>query len=752
MFKNITLKKIAIMFFLFLQVVVIASLIIKIPNKKFEKMWSFQNENFVLDSEDGAECLLTKEKISIPSGAYYIKIRYLVDNPDDLKAQVKLLSEECPDAITNSIINLEAGRTEMDSRFWISYGESIKDLTLTLSSNAYCRIDSIWISEIISWRLLRLGGFLLIFVLLDIGVFFILRKGIENSDKKQVALILAAIAFFAFLPEITNFSHYQHDYLYNLNRILSIEDALFNGAFPVRIHFRLLHGYGFANSIFYGDILLYLPAALYHMGMPLYMAYKVYLLMITVGTVWISYGCFFRMCRNQTGALTGALVYSLAPYRLINTMVRGAAGEYTAMMFMPLVCYGFYIIYKKEDNVPLKVADLVPLIVGYSGIIESHILSVEIITLFAVLFCMVFFKKTFKKKRIFGLAKAVLITLALNAWFIIPFLDYARMPFKYQITQNRIQNKGVFLAQLLSIFYTDTMGHSVNGMAQEMPLLLGGAFLFVILVFAYIYIYQKRKMNIFIELKVFFCMGIIASILSTVYFPWEWLRFLGKTTYKIFNMIQYPWRYLGIATVSLSFMCVLMYIEIKGKYSSKAAKIYIGLVWGLCIIPTSMFYTDYLNHWEENRYYCESDVNSDRIGDDLYLPIGTDLSKLEIDHPIIVGDNEKTATIIKEYERYGGTYTIEVDNPLSTDYLIEVPLINYRDYCAYDAETGIPLPIVDSENHTVYVQVAGRYQGTIAVKFREPWYWRAGELVTIFTLIGLCAYGIVYKRNRTTTV
>lgn len=734
-----------ILIMLIIQMTILLFLLLHLVDKRKEMVWNFKTNNYVTDDGiSNIELELTNEFITLPFGAYNVEVEYLVDSPDDLNAYVQFYSEKHPCSIINSKVELKAGNKKEITRIWIPFGNSIDDFKIVLSSNAYCRIDSIRISEILGWRILRILGFSILFALIDSVIWIFGKHNTIPLEKRKVVLGLIGIVFITILPELTNFSHNQHDANFNYNRILAIEEALFNGSFPVRIHFRLLHGYGFANSIFYGDILLYLPAILYHLGMALDMAYKVYLIVINIGTVLIAYWCFLKISQNRNAALLGTLVYAIAPYRLTNTMVRCAVGEYTAMMFLPLVIYGIYHIYKKDDNTLLKIWDLLPLIFGVSGVIESHVLSTEMVLVFALIFCLINIRKTLKIKRLIGLLKTVGIVILLNTWFIIPFIDYARMPFKIQESESYLQDTGLYLAQIFSIFFPDSMAANVNkGMAHEMPLLLGSVFIFSIIVVAFIY--YKNKKYISHEVKVFMILGIIATALTTVYFPWEWTWYLGEFIHDLFAKVQYSWRYLGIATVCFSFVIVLLWDVIRKGYSDKAAKIYALIVLGLCIIPTSLFYTDYLNHWNEVRYYSAEDVDSNRIGDDFYLPQGTDKAKLNLNEPTIIGDN--ATTVINTYEKVKNAYVVSVYNDSDATKLMEMPLVNYQGYRAYDLKSGNEMQILDSENHTVIVRIPEEYVGTIKVKFEEPWYWRMSEIVSLITLISICAYILTVKKT-----
>ena len=66
-------------------------------------------------------------------------------------------------------------------------------------------------------------------------------------------------------------------------------------------------------------------------------------------TVFLAYYCFSNMSSRKTGLICTA-IYSLNIYRLVCLYTRAAIGEYTAMIFIPLVIYGMWKIYTLPED------------------------------------------------------------------------------------------------------------------------------------------------------------------------------------------------------------------------------------------------------------------------------------------------------------------------------------------------------------------------------------------------------------------
>ena len=141
----------------------------------------------------------------------------------------------------------------------------------------------------------------------------------------------------------------------------------------------------------YGSLFLYFPAILHLLGMPITIAYNIYIIFMNGLACFISFYSFKKMFNTAGWGICGTCVYMLAAYRITNLYVRAAIGEYTAMTFLPLVIYGIYRIYFTDKN--KKLIDHLPLILGVSGIIQSHILTCEMLAPFVFFFGIVHKRK-----------------------------------------------------------------------------------------------------------------------------------------------------------------------------------------------------------------------------------------------------------------------------------------------------------------------------------------------------------------------
>ena len=115
------------------------------------------------------------------------------------------------------------------------------------------------------------AGWLVLFVLLD--AFLLLTvpgSPVRLADSELCAClwVLCAAAVLTCAPALTNGGAANGaDWSFHLSRIEGIANGLREGQFPVRVYSMAKDGYGYAPSLFYGELLLYFPAVLRLLGM-----------------------------------------------------------------------------------------------------------------------------------------------------------------------------------------------------------------------------------------------------------------------------------------------------------------------------------------------------------------------------------------------------------------------------------------------------------------------------------------------------
>ena len=428
------------------------------------------------------------------------------------------------------------------------------------------------------------------------------------------------LVMFASLPALANGIYEGHDTLFHILRIEGLKEAMLSGQFPPKQHPLQLYGYGYATGEMYPQLFIYPSAFLRILGFDRVTAHRALIILVNLLTVGISYYSFNRIFAERSIALAGTVLYTLAPYRIMDMYFRDAAGEYCAMIGLPLVVWGLYsfVAEERREKEPAYVA----LALGYSFAAESHILTVIFLGVYSILFGLIFIKRFIKADRLVCLVKAIVLTVLINLGFLIPFLDYIRLPmnkFNDSIAGNGIDIVQVFTNGLLQdpqkLYNIETLRESGNvAINDEMPYAIGYAILFTTAAFILFAGKEKKNRRLGACAAVF---GAVNVILSLYIFPWKTIEEMVGT--KIISNIQFPWRFLMYATIAFVISgCVgMQYLYMRVPRNVILAAVFAIAVFGY----TNM--TDFIV--EKSPLMTGTDVNPMYLGsDNEYLLEGID--------------------------------------------------------------------------------------------------------------------------------
>lgn len=569
---------------------------------------------------------------------------------------------------------------------------------------------------------------LFVFALADLCILF--QKTVRKN--KLLLLSLSGIAVLASLPLLLNGIHGGHDLDFHLLRIEALSREIRYGNIPVRLSSIYMDGYGYPVSVFYGDLLLYFPAALRLAGFSAVASYKIYVLCINLATALISFACFSKIFENRRIACLCALTYACAAYRLVNIYVRAAVGEYSAMLFLPVIALGFYRIYT-ETGTSLKHSskNAFLLAAGMTGLIGTHMLSTEMTVILLLLFCGALLKKTFRKNVLFTWGLAVLETLLLNLYYLVPFLDYyINVPVKVTAsgrTTYQIQSTGARIQEYF-LFFKNIFGSGTAYEIEKRMLLTPGAVLMAALFAAIVLWLSGRSTK---RLRLLTCFSALVLYLASNLFPWDFLAEHFKWA-NFLSQIQFPWRYLSIAVLLLTLLlgavlCRLPLQNIRLKRSAACAVLLVN------VISAGAFLFSYCAQ-SELVTYDDTDLNTWSIGEGEYLRAGTDKGALTGE---IASENMQSAVLIS---RTGSKMELFCETNAGGS--VEVPMFHYKGFRVRD-ESGTEYAVTDSANHVIRFELPAQFSGTVTIAFVEPWYWRAAELGSLLTALCLCAFHFI---------
>lgn len=665
-------------------------------------------------------------EFQLERGLYQVEIAYEADSTNHY---ITAGSEKTADYLGCDKILLERAKNIEVFQVWISRKVDDFQLIGCFAGTGTWSVSKIKIQQRTLGKVRDLFCGLVFCTFLVLFIELILRGWMKEREKIAVFGGLTFIAILVSLPLFQEGIYIGHDSGFHLNRIEGISQGLVSGQFPVRIQPNWLHEYGYAVSVFYGDTLLYIPATLRLLGFSAQEAYECFVFIVNAATTVVSYFCWKKMFHNRKIALFISFLYTFSLYRLVNVYTRAAVGEYSAMVFLPVVAYGFWCILGNTERNSKK--NWYPLVIGFTGLLQTHMLSCEITGIFSVLLCMICIKRVICRENLLALIKAALSTLVINLWYLVPFLDYMireNLKINKEVLSGiGMQSSGIPFRQLFRVFLHGTGIRGANGLKEGMPLGLGLGFQIAVILICYVMLKYKKETVMWKLLSVTAAIGFLALYGATEYFPWETLIYLGV---GFLASIQFPWRFLGSAVLCFcTGMGAALWILQKNA-KSVLVNVCIGLAVAASMLSSGYMLLTFMGSAEIENCHEQRDAPYYVSGGE-YLPadIIFEEEAFHIQEPVGFGVK------VTGYEKHYNKVISVCENKSNEDGVLQVPLLLYRGYQAYDSLTNVTFPMLRTESGMTGIILPPGYQGTVRMEFQEPFFWRLAEIMSILGMV-----------------
>ena len=686
-------------------------------------------------AEDGT---LVSERLMLEAGAYTFTVGYAAEGGAQAQIVNDLAADEQGDP-SPVLASVSLNPEQTEATLALTLDATTRGIRVVLGGDVAAGVTDV-LSDQPVWHD---TAFFMLLVLLAGGVCLWAartRKQFELLPEYLAFTVCLIAGLFASLPALRDFFVYGHDLAFHLTRIESIKDGLLSGQFPVRIDPTFLNGYGYASSVMYGDLLLYVPALLRLCGVSMMVSWQAFIVGLNVLTAYLTY----RAVKSWTGkaavGLIAGVVYTLGIYRLMTLYTRAAAGEALAMLFYPLVIVGI-------AQVLLQGKGMRWLVIGMTGMLLTHLISLQIAALGCALFllyCILFKKTSWKNAGRLGAAAG--ITLLVNLWFIVPLLRFSALDLDIFHQEKQIYLHAAYLPQLFASFVDPYAAVTTfPGTTAEMPLSVGlllGLGLIGILLVAY----QKREGQIanpqlYARGRGAALFAVLALVMASVVFPWTYVYKIPILSKALFA-VQFPWRYLGAASALLSIVFAVSAYLLFG--ASDRRKLLVLACLLLAILNAAPF-IDRVVQSDEQIVVVE-DKAADFVAP-VYLPgdyffEGTDVDAYLNRAPVpdaVVGGVEFSA-YQKDYLRISFDYTAPEDAT------VELPLYGYPLYRAM-LTGGEELALSEGDNHILTVALpAGA--GHVDVSYHQPWYFTLADIASVLSLLALIAWGVLQRHKQ----
>ena len=702
------------------------------------------NDSRGVQVQDYAGVFAATRWFELEPGSYRVSVTYVTTGGDGSAAFV----DEIMPAARYDPVTLSSSRTRTVFSLWMPYGCENTQLQFSADGGVMF-VTGVEITPTHSWayvRFLTLAVFLLLADWVLLVALHRLPPPIRDVRMRYSALAIAAMVLAACLPLGFDYLIYGHDMSIHLTRIEGLKAGLQAGQFPVRLNPEIVNGKGYPFSLMYPDLLLYPAALLRLLGFSLQQVYQLYVFGVTLATALVTRFCLKRMFSSEGIALTGTALYLLSSYRLTNVYIRAAVGEYSAMIFLPLAVYGFWRIYTQPGQ-GVRLAWL-PLALGFTGLLQTHLLTTEMAGLFALIFCLAMAKRTFRRPVLPALGKAAGAALVWNLWFLTPMLHYmlaqaCRISGKYDAAT--LRDSAAYLGQIFLMFgqghgYSESL---TEGLATEMPLTVGAVLgLGALLLLLCLLDPKLRAADPGAARLGGFSLGLgaLAVWLASTLFPWYDIYLNAGWLSSLLGKLQFAWRFLGPATVLLAVACCCALALLRRGRPDwlRPAAAALAL---LTLLPAGFLTYEVCRDSEVVSYQslAATDNVADQVGGGEYMPYGMadgSLNAWQNNDPVF-----PEGLTVTDYTPGTLQASFTCENTSDAEVTAVLPLFAYPGY-RLTAGEGAALGEADGLRA---VTVPAGYSGSVQVAFVGFWFWRLADFVS---LAGVAAAAVFCRWGR----
>lgn len=560
-------------------------------------------------------------------------------------------------------------------------------------------------------------------------------------EKYIMPLNAVFIGLLAGIPMYVEFIFVGHDLYFHIQRIEGLYQAMASGNFSIRLNPLLTAGYGYLSPTMYPQLFLYPIAMLRFLNVSIITCSKVFISMLNIGTALIAYYAAKNITGSDKIGILTSFLYTCSAYRLVCMYLRAALGEGSAITFLPLILWGIYECLWGQNRWLI-------LVLGMTGVIQSHVLSTEMCVLFILLELLWWLcsrRKTNIQKRVMTGVKAIVITILLNLSFIIPFLYFSTQELQCFNMNNISANSVVYFSQMFSLFLNVGGSSLPKGTTHhEMPLTVGTALLVGFIIF---FIWSGKLSKDASDKKLHFIgihcavYALLALFLASWLMPWSGLILRIPLIDKLTASLQFVWRFLGPASLFMVLCTSIALISIQEE--RRELNWLTGIVVTLCLVTTWSFFDELK---ELDGYINPMALEAEAALDDVYqhyLYNSTSSYSYSRETAVPKTANE-TSVIFSDYKKDGTHISTNV-TPLQNaeDYLM-FPLYYYPGYEIKINGEKTDVFCVDS---LVACHLPSA-QSYIEVNYIGLPLFKMGDLVSLFTGLGFCFVFIMKRLKR----
>ena len=555
-----------------------------------------------------------------------------------------------------------------------------------------------------------------------------MKKLKEKVIEKKEYIILFFVALFIVMPFIGKNYVAGNDTNFHMSNIYAIYQNIVNGSLGLdKILPVIANDFGYGTGIFYPRLAHAISAYVSVICLGnITIALKIVHFLVYLFSAILMYILVNKVFKNKFVALIAGIFYITFPYSITEVFTRDALAESFIYLFMPMILLGLYELFNGN-----KFKFFVWFVIGYVGIINSHLVLSVYFTVFILIYLALNIKKVFTKQNFIALLLASVLILIITAPFTVPILEHKAQGIYHVFESDAMSNRNTiaYSAMTLQDFFNPSPSEKFSGVHYYLNYLALALGIVAILMFKKMY-KNKEEKNIYIFAVI---TSIASAILMSNLVHWGDLP-------QLIIMIQFAWRLETILIFTLSILAALALRNITSKKIKIACIIIILLFNGVTV------YNSY-NKDQIKPYGIENiDISYWGMGfEKEYLPEVT-INNLEYfnnrNNDIIVP--EKSGVQVEIQENNVPNLKAKISN-VKKDTPIELPRIYYLGYEAtYIDENGNKENLELYMNGNGFIETVVDKTGTIQLEYKGTILNKIANNICIVTILFIVCVVVRY--------
>jgi len=542
--------------------------------------------------------------------------------------------------------------------------------------------------------------------------------------------LLAVLILLGFLPLLMPGIPNGHDCMYHISRLVTLREGLRAGIPLPVINFDSMEGFGYGPGLFYSDLYFYPFGLLAALGVPVVIAYKIFLVTWGLLTAFSMYWVAKRISGDEFTGFAAALLYCWSSYFACDVIIRAACGEVMAFLFVPWCIYGFWNVLYDE---PSKRSCL-PLALGYAGLFYAHNITFVLMCLIGGMITAFNLPSLLRDVRRFGtLFCAGCLALGLAAFGFVPLLEQITS-LKYNLTKATLASP---IADRMVPFPRLFLELPYMKLEYWIPPGIG-----IIFIIVFLQRFRVRSERTPAERFRDLCMvtGFAALVSATEFLPWQGMM-------RAIAAIQFPWRLYLPATAFAALGGGLLLGRLLAGRSTAMRRTWLWILLCGCGFPW-WFLHAYLYAAKISEHEIYHDLPREKAGRAIlsgvhFLPQGHVNDDYDgLGGKAVVQSANPDATAEVAYPSWG---KLEITfSGFSSGDTFEIPRVYYKGYCV-ETEQGGLIDLSEQDHFRFRPNAAS---GKALVFYRLTKLHKVSFAVSLLTLVGIVLAELILRRKR----